>query len=149
MCCFSGKHVALKNKNNELLPRNQENVSEWSDMSSCGMLFQWTSNIKIQLRRVRLIQSELHHHHHIECYLFSQSYSSIIAHLALNHNHSLTHSAIIFTITRLCSFNTKVVFCTMDFPSQMLPITHYLRYAYETYMGQVRKTLRYARCSCV
>jgi hypothetical protein len=24
-------------------------VSEWSDMSTCGLLFQWASTIKIQL----------------------------------------------------------------------------------------------------
>jgi hypothetical protein len=31
------------------LARNQNNVSELSDMSTCGLLFQWTSTIKIQL----------------------------------------------------------------------------------------------------
>jgi len=25
------------------LARNQNNVSEWSNMSTCGLLFQWTS----------------------------------------------------------------------------------------------------------
>ena len=29
--------------------RNEDNVSEWSDMSTCGLLFQWVSTIKIQL----------------------------------------------------------------------------------------------------
>jgi hypothetical protein len=31
------------------LDRNQDNVSEWGDMSIHGLLFQWGSNIKIQL----------------------------------------------------------------------------------------------------
>ena len=31
------------------LARNQNNVSEWSDISTRGLLFQWASTIKIQL----------------------------------------------------------------------------------------------------
>ena len=34
ICCFSAKHAALR------LARNQNNVSEWSDMSTRGLLFQ-------------------------------------------------------------------------------------------------------------
>ena len=34
ICCFSAKHAALRRKNKEWLSRNQDNVSEWSDMSS-------------------------------------------------------------------------------------------------------------------
>jgi hypothetical protein len=30
------------------LTRNQNNVSEWSDISTHGLLFQWASTIKIQ-----------------------------------------------------------------------------------------------------
>ena len=33
MCCFSAKHVALMSKSKEWLARNQNNVSEWSDMT--------------------------------------------------------------------------------------------------------------------
>ena len=33
MCCFSAKHAALMSKNKDWLARNQNNVSEWSDMS--------------------------------------------------------------------------------------------------------------------
>jgi hypothetical protein len=32
------------------LAQNQNNVSEWSDMSTRGLLFQWASTIKIHLR---------------------------------------------------------------------------------------------------
>ena len=49
MCCFSAKHAALRRKRNDWLIRNQNNVSEWSDMSTRGLMFQWASTIKIQL----------------------------------------------------------------------------------------------------
>ena len=38
ICCFSAKHAALKSK--DWLARNQNNVSEWSDRSTSGLLFQ-------------------------------------------------------------------------------------------------------------
>jgi hypothetical protein len=37
-CCFSAKHAALRRKNKDWLARNQNNVSEWSDMSTCGLV---------------------------------------------------------------------------------------------------------------
>jgi hypothetical protein len=40
ICCFSAKHAALRRKSKDCLARNQNNVSEWSDTSSCGLLFQ-------------------------------------------------------------------------------------------------------------
>ena len=40
MCCFSAKHVALRSKSKDWLARNQNNVSEWSDMSIHRLLFQ-------------------------------------------------------------------------------------------------------------
>ena len=33
VCYFSSKHAALRRKNKDWLARNQNNVSEWSDMS--------------------------------------------------------------------------------------------------------------------
>jgi hypothetical protein len=33
ICSFFAKHVALRRKRNDWLARNQNNVSEWSDMS--------------------------------------------------------------------------------------------------------------------
>ena len=38
--CFFAKLAALRKKNKDLLARNQNNVSEWSDMSFRGLLFQ-------------------------------------------------------------------------------------------------------------
>ena len=40
MCCFSAKHAELRRKSKDWLARNQNNVSEWSVMSTRGLLFQ-------------------------------------------------------------------------------------------------------------
>ena len=39
ICCFSTEHAALMIKSKDWLARNQNNVSEWSDMSIHGLLF--------------------------------------------------------------------------------------------------------------
>jgi hypothetical protein len=40
ICCFSAKHTALRRKSKNWLARNQNNVCEWSEMSTHGLLFQ-------------------------------------------------------------------------------------------------------------
>ena len=40
ICCFSAKPLALRRKGNDWLAENQDNVSEWCDMSIPGLLFQ-------------------------------------------------------------------------------------------------------------
>ena len=40
ICCFSTKHAALRRKSKDWLAQTQNNVSEWSDMSTHGLLFQ-------------------------------------------------------------------------------------------------------------
>ena len=50
ICCFSTKHAALRSKSKDWMARNQNNVSEWSDMSTRWLLFQWASTLKNQLR---------------------------------------------------------------------------------------------------
>ena len=40
ICCFFAKHAALRRKSKDWLARNRNNVSEWSDMSTRGLLFQ-------------------------------------------------------------------------------------------------------------
>jgi hypothetical protein len=40
ICYFSAKHAALSSKSKDWFARNQNNVSEWSDMSTWGLLFQ-------------------------------------------------------------------------------------------------------------
>jgi hypothetical protein len=47
--CFSAKHAALRRKNKDWLARNQDNVSEWSDMSIRGRLFKQTNTIQTKL----------------------------------------------------------------------------------------------------
>jgi hypothetical protein len=47
-CCSSAKHASLRGKDKKWLARSQNNVSEWSDMSTRGLLFQWASTIIIQ-----------------------------------------------------------------------------------------------------
>ena len=37
ICCISAKHAALRIKRKDWLARNQNNVSEWSDMSTRGL----------------------------------------------------------------------------------------------------------------
>ena len=49
MCCFSAKHATLRRKSKDWLAQNHNNVSEWSDMSTHGLLFQLACTIKIQL----------------------------------------------------------------------------------------------------
>jgi len=39
ICCFSSKHAVLRSIRKDCLARNQNNVSEWSDMSIQGLLF--------------------------------------------------------------------------------------------------------------
>ena len=40
MCCLSAKYAALRGKSKDWLARNQNNVSEWSDMSTRRLLSQ-------------------------------------------------------------------------------------------------------------
>ena len=40
ICCFSTKHAALRRKSKDWLVQNQDNVSEWGDMSIHRLLFQ-------------------------------------------------------------------------------------------------------------
>jgi hypothetical protein len=40
ICCFFAKHTALRSKSKDWFAENQNNVSEWSDMSTRGLLFQ-------------------------------------------------------------------------------------------------------------
>jgi hypothetical protein len=60
ICYFSAKHAPLRRKSKDWVARNQDNASEWDDMSICGLL----------LKRVGLVQNGPHHHL-IENNLFS------------------------------------------------------------------------------
>ena len=49
ICCFSAWHAALQSKNKDWLARNQNNVSEWGNMSTRGLLIQSASTTRILL----------------------------------------------------------------------------------------------------
>jgi hypothetical protein len=63
-CCFSAKYTVLRRKRKDWLARNQDNVSEWDEMSIHGLLFQWV-NTNNPTKRVGIVQSGPHHHHHL------------------------------------------------------------------------------------
>jgi hypothetical protein len=63
ICCFSAKYAALRSKSKDWLARNQNNVSEWSDMSTHVLLFQWANtDYTNPTQHVGLEQSGPHHH---------------------------------------------------------------------------------------
>jgi hypothetical protein len=47
ICCFSAKHTTSRSKSKYWLARNQNNVSEWRDMSIRGLLYQKARTITI------------------------------------------------------------------------------------------------------
>ena len=91
ICCFSTKHAALRRKSRDWSAQDQNNVSEWGDMSTRGLLFQWASTIKIQLSLLIYNEADLIIIS-LTISLFSPWYNWNIAELVLNNNHSLTHS---------------------------------------------------------
>jgi hypothetical protein len=91
MCCFSAKHAALRRKNKDWLALNQNNVCEWGNMSTCRLLLQWASTIKIQLSVLVWYKADLIIISLKINNLFSPWYSWKIAELVLNNNHSLIH----------------------------------------------------------
>ena len=38
VCCFPANHAVLKSKNKDGSSKNQDNVCEWSDMSTCRLI---------------------------------------------------------------------------------------------------------------
>ena len=91
ICCFSAKHAALRRQNKDWSVRNQNasNVSEWSDMSTHGLLFQSVNTINIKLSVLAQNKADLIIVS-LKFKLFSPWYSWKIAELALKNNHSLT-----------------------------------------------------------
>jgi hypothetical protein len=81
ICCFSAKHAAIRRKSKDWLARNQNNVSEWSDMSTRALLCQCWSNTK---------RTSSSSHWILTC--SRHDIAEKIADLALKSTHSLTHS---------------------------------------------------------
>ena len=40
ICCFFAKHTTLRTKSKDWLAWNQDNLSEWGDMSICRLLLE-------------------------------------------------------------------------------------------------------------
>ena len=53
ICYFSSMYAALGRKSKDWLARNQDNVSEWGNMSTCSLLFHWT---RTWTKRIDLVQ---------------------------------------------------------------------------------------------
>ena len=89
ICCFCDKHATLRSKSKDCVAQNQDNVSKGCHMSTCGLLFQWSCTIKIQLS-VFESSAKLIFIVSLKCNLFSPWYRWKIVHLDLNNNHSHT-----------------------------------------------------------
>jgi hypothetical protein len=87
ICCISAKHAALKRISKDWSARDQNNVSEWSDMSTRGLLFQRASTIKIQACWSRTKRTSSSSHRKLTCSRHD------IAEKLLK-NHSLTNTLI-------------------------------------------------------
>jgi hypothetical protein len=89
ICSFSAKHTALRRKSKDWLARNQNNVSEWSGMSIRGLMFQWSSTIKIQLIVLIWSKTDLIIIISLKMNLFLPWYSWKLAEFALSNTHSI------------------------------------------------------------
>jgi hypothetical protein len=54
ICCFSAKRTALRSKSKDWLTQNQDNVSEWGDITVVSMSWPWKNPTK----RVSLVQKQ-------------------------------------------------------------------------------------------
>jgi len=61
ICCFSAKHAVLRSKRKDWSAWNQNNVSEWGDMS-IRRLVSVSLHYKNPTKRVGLVQSGSHYH---------------------------------------------------------------------------------------
>jgi hypothetical protein len=58
--------------------RNQDNVSEWSDISTRGQLFLWTITMNSPTKCVGLVQHGPHPHLNTTCFLYNMIYLNIL-----------------------------------------------------------------------
>lgn len=61
ICCVFAKQAAFRSKS--WLDPIRNNESEWRDMSTHGLLFQWGNSINVQLKRAGLMQTGHHYNH--------------------------------------------------------------------------------------
>jgi hypothetical protein len=57
ICCFSAKNAVLRSKRTDWLVWNQDNVSEWIDMSIHGLLL--VEHNKNPIQHIGLVQADL------------------------------------------------------------------------------------------
>ena len=78
------------NKHKDWYARNQNNVSEWRDMSSRGLLFQWaiTMNIPLSVLVYKVDITIISSNITCSCHAIAE----LLDHLVINNNHSVTHS---------------------------------------------------------
>jgi hypothetical protein len=78
------------NKNKDWYARNQNNVSEWRDMSSRGLLSQWaiTMNIQLSVLVYKAVIITISSNITCSCHAIAEP----LGHLVINNNHSVTHS---------------------------------------------------------
>ena len=109
ICCLSAKHVSLRSNSKYWLGRNQDYMSEWSDISTPDCCFSdiksisecWSSTKRIQLSSHRNITCSSHDYNFILNWSAPNpggilpvqrqkiSLTNQIAYLAFNNNHSL------------------------------------------------------------
>jgi hypothetical protein len=107
-CCSSSKHASLIiGENKDWLDRNQDNMSYWSDTSTFGLWFQWTSTIKIHPLFYCLF-----------AYLFSikfKLFESIFMQSYVNNNlHESTLYDILLLSTVLNRVQTQKLLCPLS-----------------------------------
>ena len=61
ICYFSTKHAALRSKSKDWLGQYQDNVFEWSDMSTCVTVASVSQHYKNPTKSVGLVQSRHDH----------------------------------------------------------------------------------------
>jgi hypothetical protein len=98
--------LALRRKSKDWLDWNQDNLSEWSDMSTRGLLVQWIRTIQIQFNLLvlykaditRIISSNVTCSHRDKlCQFYSLLFDSTRTII-----HDLPHSPMRFDDTRGC-----------------------------------------------
>jgi hypothetical protein len=104
ICCFFANHSVSRSKKQDELTWNQDNASEWGDMSTHGLFFKWASTIKIKLSaldyyKANIIITSL------KCNLFSLWYSWKWLTWRLKNNHSLTQKFIGPILKKLLPFS--------------------------------------------
>ena len=128
--CFStNKHAAFWSDIKKWLAWNEDDVSETSEISTHGLMFQWTSTIKIQISLLIYYKTDIIISS--KCNMFSPWYGWKIAHLALNNNHSLTH------------YKERDAYCSINYAYYTKPIMVIPSLVFDDYIINYQYTWKY------